>query len=190
MPLRQRRQRNLQIQHCPCVGLRLVRHDFLVLNFTLCGRMANVFRSATGFSGIIVFFFTIHCNPSIACIALRITFKARNAMRVYSYSYLLVIFFVQPIAADWLRGRGGKLWRVLGKTIYLMNTLQFMGVQRKERRRSFVPPPFWDILFSQQEFILTNFRPPSSFAPPLLSFSVRLNYLDHSTTIFVIIIAL
>ena len=30
-------------------------------------------------------------------------------------------FFVQPIAAECWRGRGGKLWGILGK--YLMNTL-------------------------------------------------------------------
>ena len=35
-------------------------------------------------------------------------------MRVYSLSYWLVIF-VQPIAAECRRGRGGKLSRILGK---------------------------------------------------------------------------
>ena len=42
------------------------------------------------------------------------TFKALNAMRVYSHSYWLV-FYVQPIAAECWRGRGGKLSRILGK---------------------------------------------------------------------------
>ena len=52
-------------------------------------------------------FFTIHHNPSLA-------FKAVNAMRVYSHSYWLVVF-VQPIAAESWRRRGGKLSSVLGK---------------------------------------------------------------------------
>ena len=39
------------------------------------------------------------------------TFKALNAMRVYSHSYKLV-FFLQPIAAECWRGRGGKLSRI------------------------------------------------------------------------------
>ena len=34
-------------------------------------------------------FFTIHCNPSLAYIAVKETFKALNAMRVYSHSYWL-----------------------------------------------------------------------------------------------------
>ena len=38
------------------------------------------------------FFFTIHCNPSLAYIAAVKTFKALNAMRVYSHSFWLVIF--------------------------------------------------------------------------------------------------
>ena len=47
-------------------------------------------------------------------------------MRVYSHSYWLVIF-VQPIAAECWRGRGGKLSRILGKkTQYLMKTLYLL----------------------------------------------------------------
>ena len=47
------------------------------------------------------------------------TFKALNAMRVYSYSYWLVIF----CTTNSCRGRGGKLSRILRKKQYLMNTL-------------------------------------------------------------------
>ena len=66
--------------------------------------------------------FTIHCNPSLAHIAVR-DFQSSSAMRVHTHSYWLVIF-VQPIAAECRWGRGGKLPRILGKkTQYLMNTL-------------------------------------------------------------------
>ena len=51
----------------------------------------------TGCSGKSVFFFTIHCNPSLAVRDLQSS--QRNASGVYSHSYLLVIF-VQPIAAE------------------------------------------------------------------------------------------
>ena len=45
-------------------------------------------------------------------------------MPVYSHSFWLVIFFVQPIAAECWRGRDGKLSRIFGKkTQYLINTL-------------------------------------------------------------------
>ena len=46
-------------------------------------------------------------------------------MRVYSHSDWLVIF-VQPIAAECWRGRGGKLSRILGKIKqYLMNSCTY-----------------------------------------------------------------
>ena len=38
-------------------------------------------------------------------------YSALNVMRVYSHSYWLVIF-VQPIAAECWRGKGGKLLRI------------------------------------------------------------------------------
>ena len=65
-------------------------------------------------------FFTIHCNPSLAYIAVLETFKALNAMWVYSHSYWMV-FFVQPIAAECWQGRGGKLSRILEKKPTIFN---------------------------------------------------------------------
>ena len=48
----------------------------------------NYYKWTTGCSGKMCFF-TIHCNPSFAYIAVR---EALNAMRMYSHSYWLVIF--------------------------------------------------------------------------------------------------
>ena len=46
-------------------------------------------------------------------------------MRVYSHSYWLVIFFLQPIAAECWRERGGKLSRILEKnTIFNEHPVQ------------------------------------------------------------------
>jgi len=43
------------------------------------------------------------------------------------------IFFVQPIAAECWRGRGGKLLRILGKkTQYLMNTLYYFTHEKEQ----------------------------------------------------------
>ena len=50
-------------------------------------------------------------------------------MRAYSHSYWLVIF-VQPKAAEYWRGSGGKLSNILGKKQYLINTL-YLFVHRK-----------------------------------------------------------
>ena len=68
-------------------------------------------------------FFTIHCNPSLAYIAVRDLQSSQRNASVQSL-LLAVNFFLQPIAAECWRGRGGKLSRILGiKTQYLMNTL-------------------------------------------------------------------
>ena len=66
----------------------------------------------------------------------------------YSLSYWLV-FFVQPIAADCWRGRGGKLSRILGKkTQYLIyNTLYYM-YRFGERRDSWERGSFFFWFFS------------------------------------------
>ena len=67
----------------------------------------------TGCSGKNVFF-TIHCNPSLAYIAVE---DLQSSQRKASVQSLLLAgnFFVQPIAAECWRGRGGKLSRILGK---------------------------------------------------------------------------
>ena len=58
-------------------------------------------------------FFQNHCNPSLAYIAVRgLQSSQRNAS--VSHSFWLLIF-VQPIAAQCWRGRGGKLSRILEK---------------------------------------------------------------------------
>ena len=70
-------------------------------------------KLCTGCLGKIVFF-TIHCNPSLAYIAVREPQSSRcNA----SVQPLLLAgnFFVQPIAVECWRGRGGKLSRILEK---------------------------------------------------------------------------
>ena len=110
----------------------------------------------TGCSGKLCFF-TILCNPSLAYIAVR-DFQSSNAMRVYSHSYWLVIF-VQPIAAECWRGRGGKLSRILGKnTIFTEHPVRhtFLSVsQRQGRALSVLPPdvvggrPYWPRSISQ-----------------------------------------
>ena len=77
-----------------------------------------VFRKNCGF------FFTIHCNPSLAYIAVRDLQSSQRKMRMYSHSYWLV-FFVQPLAAECWRGKGFEnSWK---KTQYLMNTLYKVG---------------------------------------------------------------
>ena len=65
-------------------------------------------------------FFTIHCNSSLAYIAIRdLQISQRNA----SVQPLLVAgnFFVQPIAAEFWRGRDGKLSRILEKNNPIFN---------------------------------------------------------------------
>ena len=64
-------------------------------------------------------FFTIHCNPSLAYIAVGHLQSPQCNPSVYSHSYWLV-FFSQPISAECGRGR---LLRIIEKTQYLMNTL-------------------------------------------------------------------
>ena len=72
-------------------------------------------------------FFTINCNPSLAYNALRDLQSCQRNASVQSL-LLTVNFFVQPIAAECWRGRGGKLKRILGKqTQYLMNNLYAKG---------------------------------------------------------------
>ena len=58
-------------------------------------------------------FFTIHCNSSLAYIAVR---DLKSSQRNASVQSLLLAgdFCVQPIAAECWRGRGGKLSRNLG----------------------------------------------------------------------------
>ena len=74
-----------------------------------------------------LWFFTIHCNSSLACIAVR-DLQALNALRMYSHSYWLVIF-VQPIAAECWRGRGGKLSRILGKNTFIYKVHIYFGLK-------------------------------------------------------------
>ena len=64
-------------------------------------------------------FFTIHCDPSLAYIAVR---DLQSFQRNSSVQSLLLagIFFVQPIAECW-RGRGGKLSRILLKKHTIFN---------------------------------------------------------------------
>ena len=59
-------------------------------------------------------FFTIHCNPSIANIAVRDLQSSQRNARVQSL-LLAGNFFEQPIAAEGWRGRGDKFSRILGK---------------------------------------------------------------------------
>ena len=93
-------------------GYELEYKDCMVCDYT----------GGTGCSGKIVVFFTITATPPSPTSVLE-TFKALNAMRVYSHAYKLLIF-VQLIAAECWRGRGGKLSRTFGKkTQYLTNTL-------------------------------------------------------------------
>ena len=81
------------------------------------------FFHSTGCSGKIVFF-TIHCNPTLAFIAVRVRQSSHRNASVESL-LLAGYFFVQPIAAECWRGRVGKLSRILGKKPqYLMNTTQ------------------------------------------------------------------
>ena len=56
-------------------------------------------------------FFTIHCNPCLAYIAVR---DLQSSQRNASVQLLLLAGNVQPIAAECWRGRGGKLSRILG----------------------------------------------------------------------------
>ena len=61
----------------------------------------------TGCSGKNVFFLTIHCNPSIAYIAVRdLQSSQRNASVVTPIGWQ---FLVQLKAAECWQGRGGKL---------------------------------------------------------------------------------
>merc|ERR1711860_43320 len=75
---------------------------------------------------IVGFFFTIHCNPSLAYIAVYETFKALNATRVYSRSYWLVIFCTTNSSRVLARERWQTFENSWKKKQYLMNTLYFM----------------------------------------------------------------
>ena len=57
-------------------------------------------------------FFTIHCVPSLAYIAVRGSQSSQRNASVQSY---WLIIFVQTIAVECWRGRGGKLSRIFGK---------------------------------------------------------------------------
>ena len=61
-------------------------------------------------------FFIIHCNSSLAYIALQEFFKAFNAMRVNSHSYWMLANICTTIVAQCWRGRGGKIMKILGKS--------------------------------------------------------------------------
>ena len=80
-------------------------------------------------------------QPLLAYIAVRdLQFKALDAMRVYSHSYRLVTF-LQPIAAECWRGRGGKHSKILRKkTQYLINILfhRLSGKTKKDSTVQFV----------------------------------------------------
>ena len=68
-------------------------------------------------------FFKIPSNPSLAYIVVT---DLQSSQRYASVQSLRMagIFFIQPIAAEIWRERGGKLSSILGKkTQYLMNTL-------------------------------------------------------------------
>ena len=78
-------------------------------------------RDIQGVQEKLCFFLTIHCNPSLAYIAIRDLQSSQRNASVQSLHWLVI--FVQPIAAEFWRGRGGKLSRILGKTQYLMNTV-------------------------------------------------------------------
>ena len=67
----------------------------------------------TGCSVKIVFFFTIHSNPSLAYIS--VSFSKLSTQYECRVTPIGRQFFVQPIAAECLRGRSGKLSRILGK---------------------------------------------------------------------------
>ena len=69
----------------------------------------------TGCSGKSYVLFEIHCNPSLAYIAVRDLQNSQPNVSVQSI--LLAGFFVQPMAAGCWRGRGGKISRILGKNI-------------------------------------------------------------------------
>ena len=59
-------------------------------------------------------FLTIHCNASLAYITVRDLLSSQRNASVQSL-LLANNFFVQPIAAECWRGRGGKLSRIRGK---------------------------------------------------------------------------
>ena len=67
-------------------------------------------------------FFTIHCNPSLAYITEK-TFKALNAMRVYSHSYWLVNFCKTNSSRVLAKERLQTFENSWKKTQYLNNTL-------------------------------------------------------------------
>ena len=66
-------------------------------------------------------FLIIHCNPFLAYIWLQEISKALNAMR--AHSRLTRLICVQPKAAQCLRGRDGKIMKILGKKhiLYICN---------------------------------------------------------------------
>ena len=57
-------------------------------------------------------FFTIHCNPSLAYVAIRDLQSSQR--KECTVTPIGLQFFVQPIAAECWRGRGDKLSRILG----------------------------------------------------------------------------
>ena len=76
----------------------------------------------TGCSGKNCVLFTIHCNPSLAYIAVSLS-KAFYAMRVYSHSYWLVIFCTTKSSRVLTRERRQTFENSWKKTQYLINTL-------------------------------------------------------------------
>ena len=60
-----------------------------------------------------LYFFTINCNPSLAYIAVR--YLQSSQCECIQSLLIAGIFFVQPIATECWRARGGKLLRILGK---------------------------------------------------------------------------
>ena len=114
----------------------------------------------TGCSGKIEFFFTIHCYPFLAYIAVK---DLQSSQRNASVQSLLLAgnFFVQPIAAECWRGRGGKLSRNLGKkTQYLMNTLYLhirdFNLSRRQRKTTF--QSFLILVLHQENLFLSYIR--------------------------------
>ena len=70
-----------------------------------------------------LWFFTIHCNPSLTYIAVRDLQGSLNAMRVYSHSYWLVLFCTTNSSQVLARERWQTFENSWKKTQFLMNTL-------------------------------------------------------------------
>ena len=82
----------------------------LQISLAVSHRLNRVFRKKC------VFFIT-HCNPTLAYVSLQENFKALSAMECTVTPIVWQIWptSVQPIVAQCLRGRGGKIIKVLGK---------------------------------------------------------------------------